>query len=190
VGTGASDGTARNGQTGSAHGAYQWEIRRLNRLIDNLSLVLLSVHIHVLSVAGLLFTSRSARWAEEERSTMNFPGFTAEASIYRASDRYSAAARSTGSTRNAVVPCPHRPPPGPICEDCIWDTYDFPSGNVCAQLCMDRGDPTVYPVPCDPSKCPVKCTRCLSYLTGRFQYCMGGSFGSGARVSCGVQRGG
>jgi len=144
----------------------------------------------VLSVAGLLFTSRSARWAEEERSTMNFPGFTAEASIYRASDRYSAAARSTGSTRNAVVPCPHRPPPGPICEDCIWDTYDFPSGNVCAQLCMDRGDPTVYPVPCDPSQCPVKCTRCLSYLTGRFQYCMGGSFGSGARVSCGVQRGG
>jgi hypothetical protein len=117
---------------------------------------------------------------------MKMPGFTAETSAYRARDRY-LAARSHGFAQNKVVPCPHKPPQ-PICGDCIWDTYDFPAGNVCAQLCMDPGDPTIYPSVCDPSQCPVKCTRCLGYLLGPKQYCMGGVYGSGAWVSCAAQR--
>lgn len=119
---------------------------------------------------------------------MNFPGFTAESSAYRTGTRHLAVARQTGSTKNAVVPCPHKPPPGPSCGDCIWDTYDYPAPGTCAQLCIDPGDYVPYPVPCDPSQCPVQCTRCLSYITGRYQYCRGGGYGSGARVSCGVQR--
>ena len=133
-----------------------------------------------------LSLSRMKRGQKEEHMTV--PGFTAEASGYRAGDHYSVEARSLGLVQNKVVPCTHKPP-GPICEDCIWDTYDFPSGNVCAQLCMDPGDPTIYPVQCDPSQCPVKCTRCLGYLPGPMQYCMGGGYGSGVWVSCSVQRG-
>ena len=117
---------------------------------------------------------------------MKLPGFTAEASAYRAGDRYSAG-HLVGLMANRVVPCPRRPP-GPSCGDCIWDTYDYPAPGTCAQLCIDPGDFVPYPVPCDPSQCPVQCTRCLSYITGRYQSCRGDGYGSGAWVSCGVQR--
>lgn len=118
---------------------------------------------------------------------MSLPGFTAEASAYSTKARHLPKARATGSTGSRVVPS-KGPPPGPICGDCIWDTYDFPSGDVCAKLCMDRGDPEIYPELCDPGQCPVKCTRCLGYINGRYQYCMGGGYGAGEWVSCEVQK--
>jgi hypothetical protein len=113
-------------------------------------------------------------------------GGTAEASAIRAGDRSLPLARARGSAQDGVHPSLHKPPK-PTCGDCIWDTFDYPAPGTCAQLCLDPGDYVPYPVECDPSQCPVQCGRCLGYLSGSFQHCRGGRYGSGAWVSCAVQ---
>jgi hypothetical protein len=116
---------------------------------------------------------------------MNLPNFSADSSIYRRAAPYRTAL-AWKAAANRYVPATHRPP-NTGCGDCIWDSYDY-SVPTRAQICFD---PVVgsYPTPCDPSQCPVTCGRCLSYISGRFQYCKGGGYGAGQWVSCSAQKG-
>jgi hypothetical protein len=119
---------------------------------------------------------------------MSIPGFTEEASVYQSSGRYTAVfgAHDSGRVLSQLITTPVK---YPLCQDCIWDTFDYPTPT-CAQLCIDgpisQGN-LPYPVECDPSQCPQRCFRCLPRglgYSGLWRYCVGGASGYGQWVPC------
>jgi hypothetical protein len=87
---------------------------------------------------------------------MRIPSFSAEASLYKTSMRYSLATQWASTVGiHAVYAARY-----PVCEtSCGCDTYDFGVPGTCAKLCIDRprGDP--YPVECDPKECKPPCDK-------------------------------